>query len=112
MKQPDWVYHSPDVRDRMTFAEFEACTDRTWHLTGRESKLNAALGLGGEAGEIMEPIKKECFHDKPADPEELKLEVGDVLFYLARICRDYGFTLEEAAMAVNKKLLLKRRPPK
>lgn len=95
----------------MNFAEFEACTDRTWSLTGRESKLNAALGLGGEAGEIMEPIKKECFHNKPADPEELKLEVGDVLFYLARIGRDYGFTLEEAAIAVNEKLL-KRRPPK
>ncbi len=93
----------------MNFSEFEACTDRTWSLIERESKIAAALGVGGESGEVIEIIKKECFHNKPADPEKLRLEVGDVLFYLARIARSYGFTLEGAAIANNKKLL-KRRP--
>ena len=62
----------------MNFAEFEACTDRTWSLTGRESKLNAALVLGAEAGEIMEPSQTKCFPNKRADPEELKREGGEV----------------------------------
>lgn len=93
----------------MNFKDFETCTDRTWFLTGRESKINAALGVGGEAGEVVDLVKKELYHDKPVDPDEMMLEVGDVLFYLARIARDYGFTLEEAAEAVNRKLL-KRRP--
>lgn len=60
-----------------------------------------ALGLAGEVGEVCEKIKK-VFRDKNGeftadDKESIKKEVGDVLWYLASISSDLGFTLGEAA---------------
>lgn len=60
------------------------------------------LGLTGEAGEIANKVKK-IFRDnggvvtdeKRAD---LKAEVGDVLWYLAALCRDLGISMQEAAV--------------
>jgi NTP pyrophosphatase (non-canonical NTP hydrolase) len=49
-----------------------------------------AIGLGGEAGEVQEHIKKEI-RDGKIDLDALKKELGDVIYYWARICRHYGF---------------------
>lgn len=50
-----------------------------------------ALGLGGEAGEVMEHIKK-LYRDGELDKKALKKELGDVVYYWARICRKFGFS--------------------
>jgi NTP pyrophosphatase (non-canonical NTP hydrolase) len=59
------------------------------------------LGLSGEAGEISEKIKK-IFRDKKGeisseDKEMLKLELGDVLWYLTQIASELKVDLEEVA---------------
>lgn len=64
----------------------------------------AGLGAAGEAGEIGDYIKKVFAHGHPLDPEKLKKEVGDNLWYLARVCKLGGFTFEEAAAANIEKL--------
>ena len=50
-----------------------------------------ALGLGGEAGEVQEHIKK-FVRDGVLDRPALKKELGDVVYYWARICRYFGFS--------------------
>ena len=55
-----------------------------------------ATGLTGEAGEVMEHLKK-FIRDGRLDKEALKLELGDVLFYLTRTAQWAGFSLEEIA---------------
>ena len=66
-----------------------------------------ALGLVGESGELADMIKKMFFHLHGCGPDErekIKKELGDVLWYLSALCRDFGFILEEIAKANIKKL--------
>lgn len=51
-------------------------------LPEREQVINAAMGLSGEVGEVVDILKKHLYHKHPLDEDHLKEEVGDVLFYL------------------------------
>jgi NTP pyrophosphatase (non-canonical NTP hydrolase) len=59
------------------------------------------LGLVGEAGEIAEKAKK-IVRDKDSDftqwdPEDLKKELGDTLWYIAVLADHFDVPLEEIA---------------
>lgn len=66
------------------------------------------LGLSGEAGEVANQVKKilrdDNFHIHEVKRQELKLELGDVLWYLAMSSKELGFSLEEIASANLEKL--------
>lgn len=49
-----------------------------------------SLGLAGETGEALEHIKK-YIRDEYINAEALAKELGDVIYYWARICRYFGF---------------------
>ena len=55
------------------------------------------LGLMGEAGEVCEKIKKHLRGDGPLNIEDIKKELGDVLWYLSNLSRELGITLEDVA---------------
>lgn len=57
--------------------------------------LYAALGVGGEAGEVQDLIKKWVFHQSCLDIEHLKKEMGDVLWYLALLCNSFNIRMED-----------------
>lgn len=82
----------------MTFDEFQVAATRTnGQILMKDMILNGTLGLAGESGEVVEIIKKWLFHDKPICFEQIALELGDVLWYLASICEGLGTTLELVA---------------
>lgn len=56
-----------------------------------------ALGLGGEAGECQEHIKKFLRGTHDINRHALVLELGDCLHYLTRLGQEFGITLEEMA---------------
>lgn len=64
-----------------------------------------ALGLGEEAGEVMGKIKKWLRGDDGQGKmteeriENIKLELGDVLWYIANISEDLGISLDDVARA-------------
>lgn len=62
------------------------------------------LGLVGETGEVAEKVKKaHRTPPLPVVPEEMAKELGDVLWYLARLASLYGYSLSQvAAMNVAK----------
>lgn len=48
-----------------------------------------SLGLAGETGEVIEKIKK-ILRDGTYDEENIVKELGDVVYYWARLCRFFG----------------------
>lgn len=71
-----------------------------------------AVGLAGEAGEILEHIKKAVFHRHGFDTNrtlEIKDELGDLCWYLAGLATKLDLTLEEI-MQHNVDKLRKRYP--
>lgn len=74
--------------------------------------IHAVFGCAGEAGELVDPVKKAMFYGKAVDVENIKEEAGDLLWYIAGpLCRALGCTLEELA-AANVAKLRKRYPEK
>jgi NTP pyrophosphatase (non-canonical NTP hydrolase) len=48
-----------------------------------------SLGLAGETGEVIEKIKK-ILRDGTYDEDNIVKELGDVVYYWARLCRFFG----------------------
>ena len=66
--------------------------------------VNMALGLAGEAGEIVELIKKGTFHGHTLDKAKLSNELGDLAWYLAGICTVLDLSYGEVLSANIEKL--------
>ena len=71
--------------------------------------LHAAVGIAGEAGEVLDAVKKTWIYGKPLDTENLLEESGDLLFYIVALLTENGFTIEHA-MRHNMSKLAKRYP--
>jgi NTP pyrophosphatase (non-canonical NTP hydrolase) len=59
-----------------------------------DPELAAALGMGGEVGEILDVIKKLRYHNHPAGRHYLLEEMGDLFFYFVLMLEAHGYTLE------------------
>ena len=74
--------------------------------------LTAAVGISAEGGEFMEIVKKIIFQGKPYSEDNihhLKIELGDVMWYLAQACMALDTDFDEV-MAMNVEKLGKRYP--
>ncbi len=70
--------------------------------------IHMALGISGEAGEVAEKIKK-IIRDKNGDLsqlniEDVKKELGDVLWYLAVMAQLFDISFDEVAQMNVEKL--------
>ena len=66
-----------------------------------------ALGLNGEAGEVADKIKK-YLRDGKLDIGGIIYEIGDVLYYIARLSDALGYSLEDV-LDINVSKLEKRK---
>jgi len=69
------------------------------------------MGCATEGAEILDIMKKHVFYGKKLDRDHVIEEAGDVLWYLAILSDELGFSLEEA-MEKNIQKLEKRYPEK
>ncbi len=67
------------------------------HGDGERTLIYTTLGLNGEAGEVAELVKKAFFHGHELPREQLKHELGDVLWYVAVLAWTMGWDLDEVA---------------
>ena len=92
----------------MKMNEYQELSARTANKH-EEELLNYGLGLAGEAGEVADLIKKHRFHGHDLPKEEIRKELGDVLWYLSQLARLSELDLGEVAIFNIEKL--KRRYP-
>lgn len=86
----------------MSAAEYTSFVQRNWNRRRAASPQDnplrdlfiMATGIGGEAGEVQELLKKHV-RDGVLDTADLALELGDVLHYVTRIALQFGFTLDD-----------------
>lgn len=67
--------------------------------------LDWCLGLGGEAGEVLDLMKHTIYHeDSTLDKMELAKELGDVLWYVSAIATTFDIDLADVALLNQVKL--------
>lgn len=57
--------------------------------------VHMALGIAGEAGELVDAIKKHAIYSKPLDVENVVEELGDIEWYMEGLRAALGITREQ-----------------
>ncbi len=83
---------------------------------GGEGLVNSAvvhgcLGIAAEGGELLAEIQRWVWYKKTLNQNNIKEEVGDVLWYVAEICNALGWEMGDV-MAANIAKLKTRYPEK
>ena len=77
-------------------------------MTGPDAHLmHMAIGISGEAGELLEAVKKRVIYRKALDRENILEELGDLEFYLEGLRQGLGISREDC-LAANIAKLAKR----
>ena len=114
----DFGKSEPETVNRefgMTLAEYQGRAHQTSlpinTLLLTPNQVYAGLGLPNEAGEVGGLIKKAIRGDYGYDPaddekfrEKLAGEIGDCLWYVSEVARQFGFQLENIAKGNLEKL--------
>lgn len=101
----------------MELNEYQKMALKTAVYPKEYKTIYPALGMNGEAGEVADKVKKVLRDSEvivcdgsgaivlpDSKREELAKEVGDVLWYVATMAYDLGFSLEEIAIMNYQKL--------
>ena len=99
-----WEYLKDVYQNKsMGLDDYQKLAAKTAIYKSTHSILYPALGLAGEAGEVANKVKK-MLRDGDFDRQAIAAEVGDVLWYVAALCRDLNIDLQDIAMGNLKKL--------
>lgn len=93
----------------MTFEEYRELAQRTASTKTKEDKIgHGVLGLIGEAGEIVDIIKKQTYMGLPEETAKAKIldEAGDWLWYMAELCTGLDADLEKVMRNVTRDTLI------
>lgn len=96
----------------MELNEYQKLAAETAIYSREYSVMYPALGLSAETGELNNVIKKVMRDNNGYMDEEFvnkaKSELGDVLWYVAALCKDLGLDLDDVAKS-NLEKLAKRK---
>lgn len=70
----------------------------------KQDVMHAAVGIAGEAGELLDAVKKHWAYDKPIDRANMIEELGDLEFYMAALRMLIGASRTEVLSANAAKL--------
>jgi|TARA_Y100000310_G_scaffold161131_1_gene161057 hypothetical protein len=95
MKISEWVeyFDSPEDEQRLSdYAEFVNDMLVVFDIDSEDMRY-PSLGLAGEAGEVIEHIKKYYYHNNKAiSYEAIVKELGDVRFYYQLLLNQLGIS--------------------
>lgn len=92
----------------MTLNDYQERALETAIYPQRYTVIYPTLGLTGEAGEVADKVKKVIRDGYDIKDESIRHaiaeEIGDVLWYVATLANDLGYSLEDIAEMNNEKL--------
>ncbi len=95
----------------MEFNEYQQLASKTVLYAKQDDHykiMYLSMGIAGETGEVVEKIKKiargETIVITDERREDLKKEIGDVLWYVSQLALHLGVTLDDVATHNIKKL--------
>lgn len=93
--------------------EYQTAALRTANTKAMEDPIekitNGAMGLNGEAGEVIDHLKKYKYQGHELDRMYLAKELGDICWYVALLADGIGYDLE-TIMQMNIEKLKERYP--
>jgi NTP pyrophosphatase (non-canonical NTP hydrolase) len=87
--------------ERMKYEEFVTALVKDGdkiksELTGKECHaIHMIMGICGEAGELLDAVKKAVIYRKPLDEFNVTEELGDIEFYLEGFRQSVGISRDE-----------------
>ena len=84
----------------MNFEEYQRLALRTANNYEKDWSLrvsNWSMGLAGEAGEVVDYLKKVVHHGHTIDEDHIAKELGDVLWYVAMLADEFEIRLDDVA---------------
>lgn len=79
-------------------------------LTCKQAGLiHMIMGICGEAGELLDAVKKHVIYDKPLDSENVIEELGDIEFYMEGLRQELSIKRDHT-LQHNMEKLSKRYP--
>jgi NTP pyrophosphatase (non-canonical NTP hydrolase) len=82
-----------------TFDLFQEHAMRTAKEIGDvEDILHATLGIGSEAGELQSSVKGWLAYGKDLDVKNIIEEMGDILWYIALMCKRLNIPMQHVAI--------------
>lgn len=101
------MHRNIEMPDGMLIAYDKFVASKCKPMSLRDHLNHMCLGIAGEAGELIDPIKKHTIYGKPLDKENVIEEIGDLLFYVQGIINeldlDYNQILQQNADKLNKR---------
>lgn len=89
----------------MVYALCKSGEDIVTQLTSESAHaLHMAVGISGEAGELLDAIKKAAIYVKPLDRENVIEELGDLEFYMEGLRQGLNISREETIQRNMEKL--------
>jgi NTP pyrophosphatase (non-canonical NTP hydrolase) len=72
--------------------------------------VHATMGISGEAGELLDAVKKSFIYNKPLDTENVIEELGDIMFYVQHMLNQFPKHSLYTVLNANMDKLRKRYP--
>jgi NTP pyrophosphatase (non-canonical NTP hydrolase) len=91
----------------MTFNDYQIATRRTVPDDLDDLLGMAVLGCAGEAGELVELLKKHRYQGRKLDTDRMVNELGDLLWYCAKLADALSVDLDDVAEYNITKLMLR-----
>jgi NTP pyrophosphatase (non-canonical NTP hydrolase) len=78
-----------------------------YNVSANEIISMLCMGIAGEVGELIGQLKKNIYHNHPVDRNNIILEIGDLMWYIANLCNRFNINLEKVFDKNIEKLMLR-----
>ena len=108
----DWLWYlqmKEKGKQKMTDKQYLELAQRTLSKHNSDDLGHFSIGVVTEAAELLDAYKKHQYYGRDLDLQNMKEEIGDLMWYLIQLCDLIDYSLDQAKVD-NIQKLAKRYP--